>query len=153
MHSTLRLLCANSSKMILSQKIGFEFSVRMTSSTREGKPSKLIACTQQVIKENGNDSAPTDPSKGRRKSRKRSSEEAQNQDTTNDPKNRNDSAPAVPSKGDRKSRKRSSEEAQNQDTTDDPNNRNDGAPNDPSKGTEISTKRSLGEEAQDQDTN
>ena len=139
--------------MILFQKIGFEFSVRMTSSTREGKPSKLIACTQQVIKENGNDSAPTDPSKGRRKSRKRSSEEAQNQDTTNDPKNRNDSAPAVPSKGDRKSRKRSSEEAQNQDTTDDPNNRNDGAPNDPSKGTEISTKRSLGEEAQDQDTN
>ena len=58
-----------------------------------------------------NDSAPTDPSKGTEISSKRSSEEeAQNQDTDDDPNNGNDSAPTDPSKGSRKFRKRRSEE-------------------------------------------
>jgi len=49
--------------------------VRASPSTRKGKTSKWITYAQQVIKDNGNDSAPTDSSKGSRKFRKRRSEE------------------------------------------------------------------------------
>ena len=76
--------------------------MRASPGSRKGNASKSIAYAQQVIENNRNDKAPTDPSNGTRKYRKRTravslqelsksdlsplSEEAQNQDT-DDPTN------------------------------------------------------------------